>query len=172
MENGLPFSPGPVQDKSERLATYGRGRTVRLPGHDYAVDQPVHLTMCAFSGRPFLDPNVAAMVCASVEKSTQLSNFLLFAYCLMPDHLHMLVSPGNSETPVSHFLHRFKSFTTHEYRTMAQRERLWQTTAYDRVLRGTDDVMTVATYVANNPVRAGLVQCWTEWPYSRVFSVG
>ena len=115
---------------------------------------------------------MAAMVCASIEKSAQMTGYLLFAYARMPDHLHVLVSPGDSQNPVAQCLHRFKSFTTHEYRKMRGAERLWQTTAHDRVLRDTDDVMTVATYVANNPVRAGLVQCWSDWPYARVFSVG
>ena len=153
-------------------ATYGRGRTVRLAGHDYAADRPIHLTLCARSGRPFDDGQIAAMVCASVQKSAEMSGYLLFAYCLMPDHLHVLVSPGDSRKPVAQFLHRLKSFTTHECRRMRGTERLWQTTAHDRVLRDSDDVMTVATYVANNPVRAGLAQGWSDWPYSRVFYVG
>lgn len=155
--------------RGTRPATYGRGRTVRLPGFDYAVDRPVHLTVCALEGGPFTEPAAATMVCKVLERSADLSGHRLYAYCLMPDHLHVLVSPAESGRPVGGFLRRFKSFSTREYQCTAGVARLWQTTAHDRVVRKSEDVAWLAEYIANNPVRAGLVECWTEWPYSRVF---
>lgn len=151
-----------------RPRTYGAGRTVRLAGYDYAVDRPVHLTICAFEGSPFAMDWVAEMVCAAVEQASALCGYQLYAYCLMPDHLHLLVSPGDSETAVDVFLRRLKSFTTREYQRRTPAARLWQTSAFDRVLRPSEDVLGVATYIANNPVRRGLVQCWHDWRYVKV----
>jgi REP element-mobilizing transposase RayT len=152
----------------DRLATWGRGRTVRLADHDYAADCPVHVTICALGGRPFANAAVAALVCASVEQAATKLAFRLYAYCLMPDHLHVLLSPGDSRRPIADFLHSMKSYTTCEYRRMCGVARLWQTTAYDHVLRDDERVPSVAAYIANNPVRAELVTCWQEWPYTRV----
>jgi REP element-mobilizing transposase RayT len=139
-----------------------------LAGYDYAGDWPVHLTMCAATGSPFADADVATMVCRVLEETTTGSGYRLYGYCLMPDHLHVLVSPGETRMDIAAFLRRFKSFTTRVVQRRG-RVRLWQRSAHDRVLRPAEDPMTVATYIANNPVRAGLVACWEAWPYARVF---
>jgi hypothetical protein len=42
---------------------------------------------------------------------------------------------------------------------------LWQEGYYDRVLRESDDSKTVARYLLNNPVRAGLAATPLDFPY-------
>ena len=42
---------------------------------------------------------------------------------------------------------------------------LWQDGYYERVLRRDEDIKEVARYIFENPVRAGLVQSPTEYPY-------
>jgi REP element-mobilizing transposase RayT len=162
-----------IGDDRKRLgvapATYGRARTMRLGLHDYAADWPVHLTICAHTGRPFTAADTAVMVCHALERCAELTEFALYVYCLMPDHLHVVVSPAGSERPVSDYLQRFKSFTTSEHRRRTGQQRLWQRTARYRVLRPNEELAVLAAYIANNPVRAELVQCWLDWPYTRVF---
>ena len=150
-------------------ATWGRGRAVRLARESYDEDIPVHLTICADAGRPFEVEAVARMVCDSIEQASRMLAFELYCYCLMPDHLHLLVSPSRSKKNVSAFLDRFKSFTTNQYWKLGSAGRLWQPSARDRVKRENEPLQTLVAYIANNPVRAGLVECWSEWPYTRVF---
>jgi REP element-mobilizing transposase RayT len=109
------------------------------------------------------------MVCDTLERSVQVTAHRLYGYCLMPDHLHVLVSPAESETPVRVLLDRFKSFTTNRYWKLGGSGRLWQASARDRLKRPSESLQTLVAYIVNNPVRAGLVQCWTEWPYTKVF---
>jgi REP element-mobilizing transposase RayT len=154
--------------RSKRPATYGRGRAVRLDAELYATDTPIHLTVCAASGGPFGQRATAEMVCEALARTTDQLAYRLFAYCLMPDHLHVLPSPHDSETAVAVFLRRFKSFTTRRYQKATGQKRLWQYSARDRVLRKGEDLLGVATYIANNPVRRGLVEAWTDWPYTKV----
>ena len=42
---------------------------------------------------------------------------------------------------------------------------LWQEGYYDRVLRKDEDLRTVARYLLNNPIRAGLVTKPIDYPY-------
>jgi putative transposase len=95
--------------------------------------------------------------------------FRLYVYCLMPDHLHVLVSPAESAANVSVFLDRFKSYTTNCYWKLGGTGRLWQPSARDRLKRPSESLQTLVAYIANNPVRAGLVKSWTQWPYTKVF---
>jgi REP element-mobilizing transposase RayT len=104
-----------------------------------------------------------------MERTCDALEYELYAYCLMPDHLHALVSPADSETPVATLLRRFKSFTTRVFQKRTGIARLWQLSARDRLLRPAEDPVSLAAYIANNPVRRGLVQVWTDWPYTRVY---
>ncbi len=91
--------------------------------------------------------------------------FALFAYVFMPDHLHMLLE-GSSDTAA------FRStMTLLRQRTaiVFKREtgkRLWQDGYYERVLRRDDALLSVAAYIVQNPVRAGLVNDGSDYPYS------
>jgi REP element-mobilizing transposase RayT len=47
----------------------------------------------------------------------------------------------------------------------SHQQRLWQAGYYERVLRDQDDARAFARYVVNNPVRGGLVETPTDYPF-------
>ena len=155
--------------KVERLQTYGQSRAVRWDRYNYKDAAVIHLTICANQGEPFNDQRVAQMVCDSAEKSCELLRYQLFGFCLMPDHFHILLSPGDSGTALSRWLNSFKSFTTNQYQRICGLLMLWQPSANDHVCRDNETAETVMRYVAHNPVRRGLVEYWRDWPWTRVF---
>ena len=154
---------------NNRPATWGRGRAVRLREDVYAGDWPFHVIMCAWRGRPFADRAVATMVCSALEESIARTGYELYAYCLMPDHLHVLLSPATSGTTLAVFLRRFKSYTTNRYWALGGSRRLWQRSAKDRLMRTGEKPGTLIRYIVGNPVRAGLVRSWRDWPYTKLF---
>ncbi len=158
-------------DPSVPLATWGRGRAVRYDEDWYYRDVPIHLTICAHAGSPFTDAVLASEVCAAVENVAAALKQRLYAYCLMPDHLHVLISPADSGNPLAEFLRRMKSYTTRQYQLRTSQSRLWQYSARDRILFRYADTRPVAEYIAENPVRKGLVKDWHEWPYTKVLLV-
>ncbi|MGB4258035.1 MAG: transposase [Phycisphaerae bacterium] len=91
--------------------TYGRSRAVRLEGFDYSSDAPIHLTFWA-PATSLLQPELAQVICNSVETCSRKMGYMLYGYCLMPDHLHVLVSPAASGRAIEHWLRDFKSYTT------------------------------------------------------------
>ena len=151
------------------LRTYGSSRAVRLPDCDYIGDIDIHVTMCANRDKPFTDDVVAAMICENVEFYCRNLAYRLYGYCLMPDHLHVLLSPAESDKPMSHWLDVFKSYTTHCWMKSSHRAPLWQPSANDHVCRTGETAETVLAYIVNNPVRAGLVDCWQDWRWTKVF---
>ena len=90
--------------------------------------------------------------------------FSLHAYCFMPDHLHLVVC-GQDNSPLAAFVHHFKQLSGHRYKQEHDAQ-LWQISYYDHVLRGDEDLLAVASYIWDNPVRGGLVQDWSEYPFS------
>jgi REP element-mobilizing transposase RayT len=160
----------PLQDeRRQRFATWGRSRAVRHPDFDYASDAVIHLTLCATDGTPFTDPRVARLVCESVEFRCNKHGYRLLGYCLMPDHLHVLLSPADSGIGIGVWLQRFKSYTGHEYARLGGQPPLWQRSAFDHICRQEETAEKLLTYIVNNPVRAGLVERWQDWPWTKVF---
>ena len=43
---------------------------------------------------------------------------------------------------------------------------MWQEGFYDRILRNDEETIVVARYILDNPVRAGLVARFDEYPFS------
>jgi REP element-mobilizing transposase RayT len=151
------------------LRTYGASRAVRHPDCDYSGNVDVHLTVCATRTNAFVAVENARLVCENVEFYCTKLEFQLYGYCLMPDHLHVLLSPAESRVPVGTWLRQFKSFTTRQHQLRTGEADFWQRSAHDHVCRTEKTAENVLTYIVNNPVRAGLVDCWQDWPWTKVF---
>jgi putative transposase len=117
----------------------------------------------------FLNTDRAKWVIEVLRNESLLHQFVVDAYCLMPDHLHFLTF---GKTPTCNLLVLAKSFkqkTAYEY----QQEtgvRLWQRNYYDHVLRMHEESNHVAAYIWMNPVRKGLCKNFEEYPFSGSFT--
>ncbi|NWJ47052.1 MAG: transposase [Chloroflexi bacterium] len=87
---------------------------------------------------------------------------ILIAYCLMPDHLHLLFQLGEKDNLAS-VMKRFGSFTGLEVARKTGKGNLWVEGYYDHVLRTEDEISSITTYIENNPLRAGLVENVEDW---------
>ena len=77
---------------------------------------------------------------------------------LMPDHVHLLVSFPR-EKPMRIVVSKWKEWTAKSLRIE------WQRDFFEHRLRRDESYREKADYVLNNPVRAGLVADWENWPY-------
>jgi REP element-mobilizing transposase RayT len=94
----------------------------------------------------------------AVEKLTKWS---LIAGLLMPDHVHVLVSPMDRDASVGNFSGALKRWIRQELKAEWQ----WQPGSFDRLLRSEESAFEKWLYIRENPARAGLVGHWSEWPY-------
>lgn len=83
----------------------------------------------------------------------------------MPDHIHLLLSPGDSGLSLSKIIQMFKSITTRRCRARGAKNLLWQTYFYDHVVRKEEDLNNVAKYILENPVRKGVAGDWQDYPF-------
>jgi putative transposase len=112
-----------------------------------------------FSCRATVESSVRAL-----KESATRQEFAVWAYCFMPDHLHLLLEGRSERSSLSPFVKDFKQRTGFEFKTRC-RKRLWQPSYYDRVLRRDEDMEVEAEYIFGNPVRRGLVSQFDEYPY-------
>ena len=83
------------------------------------------------------------------------SGYSLYAYVIMPDHVHMLISP--SET-IEKAVRLFKGgFSFKAKRAFGWKFEIWQQGFTDHRIRNETDWQEHLAYIRMNPVRAGLV---------------
>jgi putative transposase len=137
------------------------------------------------------------------------TKYQLLAYCVMPNHVHVLFQPLDAESaavvsvgqaaslpvhaaptvpksgeagsfadvqsdelpdrrgPLASIMHSLKSYTANEANRFLEREgEFWQHESYDHWVRNLDELDRITTYIAWNPVRAGLCAKPVDWQFS------
>ncbi len=90
-------------------------------------------------------------------------------YCpcilLHADHQHLIVSGTNSEADTLKLIKAYKQKTGYwlaKNRIIA----CWQKDFFDHIIRKEEGLINIAKYILNNPVRAGLVEYWQDYPFN------
>ncbi|MBS3910214.1 MAG: transposase [Actinobacteria bacterium] len=144
-------------------------KRLRLREFDYSQPYAYFLTICCKDKRAiFVGEELNKAVCYTISEEIDRLNFDLFTYCLMPNHLHLLLSPGLSNTPVSRYVQGFKSKSTRMAWMHGISGIVWQRGCYDHIVRGSESLLEIATYIVNNPVRKGLAGSIDDYPYSGI----
>jgi REP element-mobilizing transposase RayT len=87
--------------------------------------------------------------------------YLLFAWCVMPNHVHVVFQPLEGWN-LSEILHAWKSYSAHEVNRILKRSAsFWQREYYDHLIRNDSEFHRCVRYVLQNPVKAGL----RDWPW-------
>ena len=92
----------------------------------------------------------------------------LLAWVVLPDHIHMIVDPG--ECDLSILMRQFKlSFSTRYRKRSGIREgRMWQYRFWDHQIRDESDLKQHLDYIHYNPVKHGLASSSFEWKLSSI----
>ncbi len=89
--------------------------------------------------------------------------YSLFAWCVMPNHVHVLVQPFSGHG-LATILASWKSFTARRVNSVLRRKgTLWQREYFDRLIRDDNELKRAIEYIRDNPIKAGL-RDW-RWVY-------
>ncbi|AIZ64335.1 hypothetical protein PK28_12765 [Hymenobacter sp. DG25B] len=93
--------------------------------------------------------------------------YRLICYCVMPNHVHLVITLPDDAQPLARTLQSIKSYTAAKANLLLQRTgQFWQRESYDHLVRDAAEMERVISYVLENPVKAGLVDDWQIWPHS------
>jgi len=141
-------------------------RVVRLSPEKYFGRQAYFVTICCDRRAPFLrNPATAQSVLALLLQCAATHSFRLHAYCLMPDHSHVLAEGLHDRSDLREFIRVFKQRSAFAFRK-SHRRRLWEMSYYDHILRPSDRIEDVACYIWWNPVRKKLCARPQEFSFS------
>lgn len=131
-------------------------RNTRLPPSHYLGPQTYFVTIGCDHRMPLLrSPVFAQRVLDLLHVTASNYSFLLHAYCIMPDHIHLLAEGIHAQSNLLEFIRLFKQHTSFEFKKSFP-TRLWEKSFYDYVLRPSDPIQALACYIWWNPVRKHL----------------
>ena len=148
-----------------------RRKNIRLLRENYLGLRRYSVTICC-TGRNkiFARPSKAEHLLDLLRTVAANQKFAVLAYCVMPDHLHLLVQAQEAQSDLLKFVRRFKQQTAYTMKSESGIQ-LWQRYFYDHILRPRDSAEAVAWYVWMNPVRKGLCAVPEEYPFSGSFTL-
>lgn len=118
------------------------------------------LTICVKDRKPVLANSEAFAALQEVVGRLE-GKWIFRAATLMPDHLHLLVIPFEREASIGNLSAAIKRWL----RQILKAEWQWQEGCFDHLIRSGRLADAKWEYMRENPVRAGLVRHWNEWPY-------
>jgi putative transposase len=148
----------------------------RLHASVYRGPAQYFLTICCYRRRKwfrkwFDDVRVRGLVESELRRTSEATRFAIIAYCLMPDHLHIVCEALSDESDLQAFVQLFKQRAAYAWKQQSG-EPLWQPSYYDHVLREAESTRSVVRYTLENPVRARLVDEPGLYPHIGSFVYG
>lgn len=136
-----------------------RGR-ISSTGNCYVVT-----TVTAGRARLFVDTANAQEVIHWLRASDDQGRTESVAWVVMPDHIHWMFYLR--QTPLAIVMRTFKSRSAKAINQLNKTQgALWQPGYYDQLQRDERQLMTEATYILTNPVRAGLAAGTNDYPFA------
>lgn len=94
--------------------------------------------------------------------------YTLLCYCIMPNHVHVLIVPKVQESgkifSISRIVFTWKTYTAKAInKVLGKKGSFWQRECYDSLVNDKEGLAKVIGYIVNNPVAANLVEDWRDW---------
>lgn len=137
-----------------------------IPNATYFITSATHQRRTWFA-----KPGFAQIVVDQWKHYETTYEFELHAYCVMPDHYHVVLNVGTKKT-ISQILHAVNSYVVTLISQQLDRKtkaKVWKGNPWDEVIRDEDMYWQKIAYTLLNPWREGLVSNPLEpYPFSNV----
>jgi REP element-mobilizing transposase RayT len=136
-----------------------------------------HVTSNTHEKCPWLtEPGIPQMIIDNLFMTKNLQRAEVYAFCILPDHMHILVRPG--QKGLSRFIQSFKSQSIRDLRLIKPRSgesRLsatgdmnelpkWQKGFHDEKIESAEQMEHVLCYIRCNAWRHSIVASPEDWP--------
>ena len=139
-------------------------KNIRLPLAVYDQGHAFSITIATHGKHPWfrLHPDLCKAGIPIIRDSASAMKIKIFAWCIMPDHVHFLLQGKG----IVDFIRQFKGKLTPQARAFEPGRKLWQRSFFDHALRKEESLADVACYIWENPVRAKIVEEPIDYAWS------
>ena len=133
-----------------------------VPGGTY------FFTLVTFQRRKYFDtPHKLDLLHSKIRQVQSYKPFDLLAYCLLPDHIHLLIKLPEEDCNFSIRMREIKRLTTlwMKRETLGNVDPIWQDKYWEHTIRDEKDLQTHFDYIHYNPIKHGLTETYDsrEW---------
>lgn len=108
--------------------------------------------------------------------------YQLHAFCIMSNHVHVLFTPLLKEASLKEttkdgrlafesidptldvIMKSIKGYSAREAnKVLGRKGRFWEPESYDHEVRDKEELWRIVRYIVDNPVKAGIVECWQDY---------
>jgi putative transposase len=138
------------------MELYPIRKRIRLPRPVYQQGHTFFITFRTYRRYPWfrLKPELADLGVGVLRQTGAVRGTKLYAWCIMPDHIHLLIQ----DEDIVDFVRLFKGRMTRKAFVLERGRRLWQRSFYDHALRKEESLINIASYIWENPVRSSLAK--------------
>jgi putative transposase len=145
-------------------------KNIRLHPENYVGKNWFFITLCCANRcKLFTTAKFCDWFLNILRRDAARHSFAVYAYCLMPDHVHLLLEGREPTSDLLLFVKALKTKTSTPFEGKTGHP-LWQKKFYDHILRRNDSPDAVAWYIWMNPVRAGFCGSPEEYPFLGSFT--
>ena len=95
--------------------------------------------------------------------------YKLWSYCIMPNHVHLVITTLKDAPPLYTILQKHKRHTAKGCNKVLNRTgKFWTHESYDHIVRSNDEFNRIVFYTIYNPVKAGFVKKWQKWKWTYI----
>jgi putative transposase len=145
---------------------YPKRKSIRLEKELYYGPMIGMATLCFYKRHNVISSKLADLILYQINKLSEKLKVTILIYCLMPDHLHLILEIKNSSQNFIDVIHYFKRKIAFELREKIPLKQFWQDRFIDRIIRDEKELEKMIWYILDNPVRKNLVNDFRKWPYS------
>jgi putative transposase len=148
------------------LAAEGLLRTRMKPQREHATNnaQTYMVTSSTWERRSLFQTEPWAKLLVDTLYHYRGTAYLLHEFAIMPDHIHVLMTPLTSLEKAVQFIKGGFSFRAKK--ELGSNMEVWQKGFQDRRIRDAGDYAQHSRYIHENPVCKHLCECASEYPFS------
>jgi len=120
----------------------------------------------------FFDDHDRRFYLELLKKYSQECQSKVHAYCLMNNHVHILVTPQRNDSIAKTMQKLSLRFTQHINKKFKRTGRLWECRFYSSLVDREEYLWSVCKYIERNPVRAKIVNNPTQYAWSSANKIG
>ncbi len=128
--------------------------------YDALLDKP-------FNNVKHLQKTEIAKICTNSILHFDGKDILVICFVIMPNHIHLVFELRNKTKLVGDILGSMKKYSAREANKYLNKEgKFWQAESFYRLVRDEKELFNIIKYVLLNPVNAGLVEDYKDWPHT------
>lgn len=121
-------------------------KNIRLKKYDYSSNGSYFITLCTYYKQQYLVSH-KELIEKEIKQLNMFKGVCVDCYCIMPNHLHIILDFCNCSFILGEIIRKFKASTSRQAHI-----KLWQPNYYEHIIRNEKALFKIREYIQNNPL--------------------